>query len=188
MKFSIPLSEIPETGIEKSFDNQELWLEPIKEFKISCTILEPITAQLFLLKQGEGCLIRGSLSGKVELLCDRCKDKSVYEISSKFEEFEEHPEAVYTDDEGNEIPVNEDELVDASLIFLDKYSRAHVDLGSLLWEEFSLALPVKPVCKADCKGICVACGANKNVSECTCEKENTDPRFEKLKNLKIATK
>ncbi len=181
MKLAIPLSEIPDTGIEKIIDNQSLWLEPIEEFKLSCKISEPVSAELFLMNQGEGCLVRGRMTGKVTIPCDRCGEEAEYPISVKFEEFEVLPQA-YEIEEGDD---SEDELPETSLIFLDNYSRPHVDLGSLLWEEFSLALPIKPLCKDDCKGICLVCGNNHNVSACSCDDDKVDPRFEKLKNLKI---
>ncbi len=188
MKTSISLKGIPETGIEMSFDDQSIWALPLKEFEISCQIIEPVHARLFLQQQAEGCLIKGSLEAKVELPCDSCGEPAVYKISAQIEEFEEHPNAVYTDEDGNEYNLNEEEYANTSLIYIDKYSNAHLDIASLLWEEFSLALPVKPLCKADCKGICTSCGVNKNLADCTCEKESTDPRFEKLKNLKITNK
>ncbi len=186
MKTSISLKDIPESGIEMSFDDQSLFTAPLEEFGVSCKITEPVVAKVFLLKQAEGCIIRGTLSAKVEMSCDRCSDSAIYEISAKFEEFEELPDATYTDDEGNEFLVNEEGYENTSLIYLDKYSNAHLDIASLLWEEFSLALPIKPVCKADCKGYCAVCGTNKNLNSCDCDKESTDPRFDKLKNLKIA--
>jgi uncharacterized protein len=46
-----------------------------------------------------------------------------------------------------------------------------------------MELPMHPLCKQSCKGICPQCGADLNVSPCTCENDNVDIRLEKLKNL-----
>ncbi len=179
MKLSIPLSEISSSGTEKVIDNQAIWTDSIEEFNVSCTIVSPLSAKLFLLKQEEGCLIRGELKGKVELPCDRCSEKTLFEVSAKFEEFELLPNVF--DDETED----EEEFDKASLIYLDAYSNAHIDIATLLWEEFSLALPIKPLCKEECSGMCPLCGANLNTTSCGCDTQSIDPRLEKLKNFKV---
>jgi uncharacterized protein len=50
-------------------------------------------------------------------------------------------------------------------------------------DEFYLALPMKPLCKDDCKGLCPLCGANWNRDTCTCKAEWVDPRLAVLKKL-----
>lgn len=46
-----------------------------------------------------------------------------------------------------------------------------------------LSMPMKSLCKPDCKGICPNCGVNLNYEKCKCENNLTDPRLEKLKDL-----
>ena len=46
---------------------------------------------------------------------------------------------------------------------------ASIDLGELIHEQFFLALPMKPLCREDCKGLCPLCGANWNTTTCDCE-------------------
>lgn len=58
-----------------------------------------------------------------------------------------------------------------------------VNLDETIKQMIYLSMPMKAVCKADCKGICPTCGVNLNVEKCKCEDNITDPRFEKLKNL-----
>ncbi len=182
MKELIPLSEISEMGIEKTFDNQAIWLDPIKEFGISCEIIEPLKAQVFMMKLADGCLIKGTLTGKILLTCDRCANEINYTISTKFEEFEEILQNLEIgDDQGEEIF----DIEKSSLIIEDTHGILKLDISALLWEELSLAIPVKPLCSKDCKGICFACGKNNNVEACQCNENANDPRFEVLKNLKI---
>ncbi len=47
-----------------------------------------------------------------------------------------------------------------------------------------LAIPMKKLCKEDCKGLCVKCGKDLNEGECNCEFQNTDPRWLPLAELK----
>ncbi len=58
-----------------------------------------------------------------------------------------------------------------------------LDLDKLIFEEIYLNLPVKTLCKKDCKGICLQCGANLNESTCDCDDLSIDPRLAKLKDL-----
>jgi len=43
-----------------------------------------------------------------------------------------------------------------------------IDLGPCIWEEVVLNVPLKFVCKPDCRGLCPRCGANRNEAPCTC--------------------
>lgn len=59
-----------------------------------------------------------------------------------------------------------------------------VDLGELMREQFYLAVPMKPLCQEDCRGLCPVCGINRNRETCTCETTWVDPRMEALKRFK----
>jgi uncharacterized protein len=59
-----------------------------------------------------------------------------------------------------------------------------VDLGELMREQFYLALPMKPLCRADCQGLCPVCGINRNRETCSCQPVWVDPRLEALKSFK----
>jgi uncharacterized protein len=58
-----------------------------------------------------------------------------------------------------------------------------IDLGDIVREQFYLALPMKPLCRPDCRGLCPVCGINRNHESCTCQTEWTDPRLEGLKRF-----
>ena len=58
-----------------------------------------------------------------------------------------------------------------------------LDLAAVLREELMLAMPSKPLCTVDCKGICAGCGAELNVAKCTCPPK-IDARWSALATLK----
>lgn len=58
-----------------------------------------------------------------------------------------------------------------------------IDAGEELRQGILLALPSKPLCKADCKGLCPKCGRNLNAGPCGCRIEPPSP-FEELKKLR----
>ena len=58
-----------------------------------------------------------------------------------------------------------------------------LDLDELIFTEVLLSLPMKHLCKADCKGICSVCGKNLNNEQCSCNKREIDPRLQALADL-----
>jgi uncharacterized protein len=58
-----------------------------------------------------------------------------------------------------------------------------LDLAPLLREQAWLTIPMKPLCRLDCKGLCPQCGADLNHELCTCERVQIDPRLAVLKEL-----
>ncbi|PYM83913.1 MAG: hypothetical protein DME09_09685 [Candidatus Rokuibacteriota bacterium] len=66
---------------------------------------------------------------------------------------------------------------------LDFYTDDSLDLAQLVETETTLALPMKPLCRTDCRGLCPTCGGNRNVVECACAGRAPDPRFAVLKDL-----
>lgn len=58
-----------------------------------------------------------------------------------------------------------------------------IDLNDLLYSEISMAVPMKVLCKENCLGLCPVCGKDLNEGPCQCQQEDTDPRWDALKNL-----
>ncbi len=59
-----------------------------------------------------------------------------------------------------------------------------VDFGVVLQEQVDLALPYRPLCRPDCRGLCPGCGADLNREPCRCEAP-VDERFRALADLKL---
>ncbi|QQY80766.1 uncharacterized protein EDD65_10597 [Keratinibaculum paraultunense] len=75
---------------------------------------------------------------------------------------------------------NEIEEIDDEIIY---YNGENVDLTDDILDMVILSLPMKPLCKKDCKGLCPKCGINLNKRKCDCVLEGIDPRLEKLKDF-----
>ena len=58
-----------------------------------------------------------------------------------------------------------------------------IDLKDILCKNVALFLPLKQLCREDCKGICQQCGTNLNEKQCDCVEEYFNPQFEILKGL-----
>ena len=79
-------------------------------------------------------------------------------------------------------PDEEGELKDEDLA-VSFYKDDKIDVGLLIREQVYLALPMKPICRDDCQGLCSGCGTNLNSSSCNCVREAVDPRLASLKTL-----
>lgn len=172
-EFTIPLSDIPAEGREFSFAEQALWQDRWEAFGLGFAPGKDIQAVFTVLPQGdEAALVRGSIHGSVLVPCDRCAEPFEYEVTTQFDVFEEASPG--------------DKVLDGEEVrIITKDGQLHLDMGAILWEEFALALPVKPLCAQECAGLCAECGKPSQSCECDHEQDEGDPRLAVLRNLKI---
>lgn len=60
-----------------------------------------------------------------------------------------------------------------------------IDLEPVAREAVLLSLPLAPLCRDDCAGLCPRCGGDRNESPCECTTERTDPRWSALDDLRL---
>lgn len=177
----LTLSEIGTEGLSLTVDDPAVWDIPMAEFRVACRVVHPLRAELFVLPQDDGCLLRGRITGKVALPCNRCAEEALVALDQTFDEFEEYPDF----GTGDADACDEQALLEANVLRLENGVPV-LDVSAFLWEEFSLALPVKPLCSPKCRGVCPVCGKNLNEGPCGCCSDEGDPRLAALRNLKIS--
>lgn len=118
----------------------------------------------------------GQLSTDLEILCARCLDPVPYPVKRQFDLL--YRPAGSDIGEDREVELQDK---DAAISY---YEGDGVELQELLREQVLLEVPLKTVCREDCKGLCPHCGLNRNTSECQCSASLTDPRWDALKGLK----
>ena len=119
--------------------------------------------------------LTGSVATTLELPCSRCLEPFLWPVAAAFD-LRYYPQA---DNVGEgEHEVHEDDLSTAY------YQNDEIDLEQLMKEQFQLSLPMKPLCAADCMGLCPVCGTNLNRGTCGCNRTWEDPRLAALKALK----
>jgi uncharacterized protein len=64
------------------------------------------------------------------------------------------------------------------------YLKDSLALEDVLREQVLLSLPLRTLCKPDCKGLCPRCGENRNSQACSCDVGPSDPRWEALAGLR----
>jgi uncharacterized protein len=64
------------------------------------------------------------------------------------------------------------------------YDGVALDIDLMALEQIELSIPMKFVCREDCKGLCYKCGADLNDGACLCKNEETDSRLSVLLEFK----
>ncbi len=129
--------------------------------------------------------LRGRLQARLALPCARCAEPFEFPVDTPVElrfvpgsAEKARPRAVAVgDDEEGGDEMGED---DPSIVI---YDEPRIDLAQVAREQCYLAMPMKPLCRPDCQGLCPHCGTNRNASTCTCENRWEDPRLAGLKSL-----
>ena len=139
-------------------------------------IVSPVALSFDVDRQETGRYkVAGRLTGELELTCSRCLEPFRLPVTTEFDL--RYVPRVENAGEG-EREVEEDDLSTAF------YDGDEIDLSHLITEQFQLALPMKPLCRHDCKGLCPHCGTNLNTGSCGCSQKWEDPRLAALKQLK----
>ena len=119
--------------------------------------------------------VDGSLETRFQFACARCLDPVIQDLSHKFDLLY-RPQGA---DAGRE------ELsVTSAEAEVSYYQGEGLLLEDVLREQVLLALPLKAICRDDCKGLCPHCGKNLNVEQCACAEPVEDPRWLALKDLR----
>ena len=141
----------------------------------SFKVAEPVTLAFDIFKDKAQFRLAGRVQTVLELPCGRCLEPFTLPVDATFDlRYQPH-----TDNAGEgEREIEEDDL---STAFYDNQT---IDLGQLMREQFYLSVPMKPLCREDCRGLCAVCGTNLNRSSCDCKREWEDPRLAVLKTLK----
>ena len=79
---------------------------------------------------------------------------------------------------GSDIPLASEQLDEYY------YDEPVVPVAPIAEERIQMAVPMKPLCREDCRGLCPTCGEDLNVTACGCAAEVADPRWEALRLLK----
>jgi len=139
------------------------------------TVVAPVELGFDIFKDQSQFRLVGSVRTTLEMPCSRCLEPFSTVIDVPFD-LRYQPHSALAGEAERE--VEEDDLTTAF------YEHEEIDLGQLMHEQFYLALPMKPLCQPDCKGLCSICGCNLNRTTCDCHPHWEDPRLAVLKALK----
>lgn len=161
----VRVSDIPEQGLQ--IDSVEALPRP---FADPSWTLEDLA--LLVRKDGDDVLVEGRLVARVPQVCGRCLEP--YQLTLE--------PAVSARFVPGAAAKGEQELA-ADDLETDVYDHDQLDLARLVETETQLGLPMKPLCRDGCRGLCPVCGGNRNVAACGCPDTAADVRWAPLKKL-----
>lgn len=163
----IDIDRLPKEGLRLSRDFEFASLDLIEE---NAVVLEPAHAEVFIRLAGEEIFVEGQVSARLSFVCARCLTPFDFPVSSRFD-------LVYLPEELD--PLSEslsDEEIEKMY-----YSGRQLDLRSVILEQLNLTLPGKPLCSAECEGICTVCGELIRSGKCSCLVKEPHPGWNRIK-------
>ncbi len=144
--------------------------ESVNKLELGSPFSENITVDVELNKSHNQVILNVDLKASAVFECDRCnkvfekKLNPVYKVVYFF---------------GNEPEDN----IDTNIVYLQP-DADKINIAPEMRDYALLAIPMKKLCREDCKGLCPVCGTDLNEADCGCEKNGTDSRWLPLMDLK----
>ncbi len=134
----------------------------------------PVQGKVWLTRTDRGILVKARLNTEVRATCSRCLGMFTYPVPVNFEE-EYFPLIDVVS--GSSLPLPDE----PGCFTIDEH---HIlDLTEAVRQYALLTIPMKPLCRQDCAGLCPTCGRNLNRGGCDCPPQNLEPRWSKLGKL-----
>ena len=133
-----------------------------------------ISGKVRLTRTDNGILVEGKLIGNIGLTCGRCLSEFRYDLNLIIEEVFYPTTDIHT---GVAISVPDE----PGCFTIDENNI--LDLTDAVSQYALMAIPIKPLCRQECAGLCPNCGTNLNTSSCDCPSVVVDPRWDSLRKL-----
>lgn len=159
----IPISQIlGRNGTSQNFTVSEQ-IEDTTGYPGVVVFLEPVKIEGILTNVDDNIVLDAIGETEAELPCSRCLAPVKVKVNFKLNE-----EFIHTG------VLNEE---------AETFSGDQLDLSEVVKRNILSTLPMKVVCREDCKGLCPVCGKDLNEGDCGCNRTSFDPRFESLRAL-----
>lgn len=113
----------------------------------------------------QGLLLSGDFEALLKVECARCLKEFSYKIHWDMTEL---------------FAFNEKSVTESGLLLQDD---AQIDLAPLIRDYALTEVPISPLCKPECKGLCPICGQDLNTNDCDHQNEDDNSPFSILKDL-----
>lgn len=175
-KLKINVSNIPEEGLNLTFSKDEDWGRQLfTDREYAGFSPGGIDGSVTVRRVRRNLYLEGTLQTEIKTDCSRCLEAARLPIDISFR---------YILSPVQDEPPEEQELSREDLDFV-YYQDELIDLDPLLTEQILLQIPMKVLCREDCRGLCPHCGTNLNLGGCRCHEERIDSRLSILKKLKV---
>jgi uncharacterized protein len=135
-------------------------------------IESPVIFEVLIKKQDDNIRITGPVRSTAKMVCSLCLGEFSCSIDA-YLDVELVPKGLIP--QASDIELRPDDLD------IYYYEGDEIDLDPFIYDEVLLNLPVRPVCKEGCAGLCQSCGTNRNIESCSCHQDVNTAFGEKLK-------
>ena len=182
---NIYLNEICETSRSYRFcTDPDWWRARGADSDLTKAVLEPAEIKVEVSWLGSSLYLEGRFEGILSLTCGRCLERYCPEFRDRFRlVLEAAGERVPADLEGAR-QLTENGLYLSEELEFGWFGGQELALDDFFAELLTLVVPVQPICKDDCLGLCPSCGSNRNEISCDCQQESSNRPFEILAGLR----
>lgn len=184
---TVLVDRLSTTPRELVFEGGPAWWEEVArppdavEPRLEGVVRFAVSAQ----KLGEDVYLEGSAEASFECGCSRCLAR--YRLALR------EPFRMVLEPAGARVPPDPEAAADlarSGMCLGDEldagwYRGSEIDLTRYLQEVVALALPVQPLCREECRGLCPHCGVDRNVETCSCAEARSTSPFAVLRRLQV---
>ncbi len=178
---TINISEIPASGMMIDRQIPASWLNDFlpESRKPGITSIGQLIGNAMIV--GDNILVSAELSFASGFECSRCSEDGREQTRVKMD-------MLYTPEERSRNKLSGGEESDSDAFEdLATYSTDQLDISKEIGEKLAMALNPYPLCKADCRGLCLGCGKSLNDSDCGCADESGTDESIDMNKSKLAT-
>ncbi len=172
----VRVEDIPAEGLDIHFEKKERWWQPEKDKPfLDVELVRPVIAELHLNLIAEKVHIKGEINVVLQLFCSRCLEPFNFPIKATMD-FMLVPRWLGPQTEALRLKREDMEV--------EFFDGVEINIDQAVAEQIFLNVPMKPICKPDCKGLCPICGTNLNKGRCSCGRPRFSPFYEAMQQLK----
>jgi uncharacterized protein len=170
---AVRLCDIPTEGLVLEYRHDPGLLEPLGE---GVRLPDPVDVRMTITPEEDRYLIQGDVRGRVRLECGRCLAPVTLPVMAPCAINAVPLSGDATDEDRHELGRG-----DLDVTF---FTGLVLNLDDLVREQLLLNIPMRPLCREGCLGLCPSCRKNRNEGPCGCrESAPVDPRLEGLRKL-----
>ncbi len=139
------------------------------------SLQEPVATDFILTHKGKDLRVEGTIQTAIRFQCSRCLTEYTSPLKTRFD-LCYLPQSDWKPDEEIELKYEDMDIA--------YYDGVALDVDLLVLEQIELMMPMKLVCREDCRGLCPSCGADLNQGACPCKSDSVDSRLAVLRDFR----
>jgi uncharacterized protein len=177
----IRIDDIKEGGIYLECSESPEGFPLLKEMVESgeLTILAPISLRMKIYRIQEMVEVEGQAETRLSFTCGGCLKEFEAPLSSSFAVTFVRELPQVSDEADEEVQLSAEEMG------MIPFQGEEIDLHPVVGEQIVMALPIRPLCREVCKGLCPQCGGDLNEADCGCVRPAMNNKFAALKGFRV---